>query len=183
MIYYQLFIRWKSEHPNPEPEEYVFLNTYNQPLKYQSVLKNIRIFGKQAGITKNLTPHIFRHTRITNVLRDGLPETLVKETFWGNTTTDMIKVYSHLTKEDSRDAFARIAGVEIKKNDSESILKPIVCTKCHTTMPPKSRFCATCGLPLTREAIIDVEQAKSVLDKKMKDDPSLSLRIVDRLNK
>lgn len=83
LIYCDTLAKWQSEHPNPSPDNYVFLNLHDKPLKYQNTLKTIKQFAADAGIEKHLTPHIFRHSRITFCLRHGMQETLLKKTFWG----------------------------------------------------------------------------------------------------
>lgn len=154
IMYRELLAQWQTEHPNPAPENYVFLNYHNKPLKYQSVLKNIREFCKAAEIERKITPHIFRHSRITHCLRRGMQETLCKKTFWGNESTDMLKVYSHLTPDDAEAAFAKMAGVEIADQEETTggSMEPVQCRECTHINPPGTHFCGRCGSKLTAEA-------------------------------
>jgi|LSQX01.1.fsa_nt_gb site-specific recombinase XerD len=153
IAYREHLAQWRTEHPNPAPENFVFLNNHNRPLKYQSIEKVIKGFCKSAGIEKHVTPHILRHSRVTHVLRAGMQETIAKKTFWGNVNTDMIGVYGHLTSDDARDEFARLAGIEIpEKEKAVSELQPVQCPSCHKVMPPGSGFCARCGMTLTAAA-------------------------------
>lgn len=153
IAYRELLAQWRTEHPDPRPDNLVFLNYHNKPLKYQSVAKSITEFAREAGIEKHVTPHILRHSRITHVLRKGMQETLCKKTFWGNENSDMLKVYSHLTAEDTEAAFARMAGVNIpEEEDQSAALDPVQCPQCHTINPPGSQHCCRCGIGLTAEA-------------------------------
>lgn len=180
IVYLEHFSKWRSEHPDPEnPDAHVFLNLHNRPLKYQNVMKYIKRFAHEAGIADTFIIHMLRHTRITDVLRNGMSETLAKKIFWGNPTTDMIKVYAHLTDNDSRNEMARLAGVSIPGAEPDTTLQPIQCTNCTHVMPPGSRFCGRCGNGLTQEAIKDAEQAKVILLKRMDENPALAFHILN----
>ncbi len=153
IAYRELLAQWRTEHPDPSPDNFVFVNYHNRPLKYQSIEKAIQGFCAEAGIQKHITPHIFRHSRVTHVLRAGMQETIAKKTFWGNINTDMVATYAHLTSDDAQDEFARLAGIEIPEREKAvSELQPVQCPTCHKVMPPGFRFCARCGLTLTAEA-------------------------------
>ena len=172
IMYCDTLAKWQSEHPDPSPENYVFLNLHNKPLKYQNTLKTIKQFAEEAGIERKITPHIFRHSRITFCLRNGMQETLLKKTFWGNETTDMLKIYSHLTPGDADEAFARMAGVELPEDaGEESKLKPVQCDQCHYVNAPGARFCSRCGKGLSEEARATVEGVKAELRDIMAEDP------------
>lgn len=181
IMYRELLSQWQTEHPDPKPDNYVFLNYHNKPLKYQSIAKNIKVFCKDAGIERKITPHIFRHSRITHVLRRGMQETLCKKTFWGNETTDMLKVYSHLTPDDAEAAFAKMAGVEIPEETVTGAMEPIQCNQCHTINPPGNRFCARCGLGLTPDARQSVEGVMTELQVLLGEDPALAIEAIQEL--
>jgi len=141
------------------------LNLHDNPLKYQSILKTIKQIVTDAGIERKITPHIFRHSRITHCLRKGMQETLCKKTFWGNENSDMLRIYSHLTPDDAEAAFAKMAGIEMPDDVvEETPLKPVQCTRCHNVNVPGSRFCSRCGLTLTAEAIQDYEASISFIE-------------------
>jgi len=53
--------------------------------------KVIKAAAKEAGITKNVTPHLFRHSRISHLLSEGMGETITKQICWGNQSTNMLK--------------------------------------------------------------------------------------------
>ncbi|MCK4269318.1 MAG: tyrosine-type recombinase/integrase [Methanogenium sp.] len=164
IMYREFLSQWQTEHPDPRADNYVFLNYHNAPLKYQSISKNIQKFCRDAGIERKITPHIFRHSRVTHVLRRGMQETLCKKTFWGNENTDMLKVYSHLTADDAEAAFAKMAGVEIPEETVTGAMEPAQCHQCHHINPPGSRFCARCGMALAPEAIEDYDKAISFVE-------------------
>ena len=149
--------RWMDYYPiEITPEKYIFLIARSEgkkPLTYDGVrwmLQNVR---KNAGITKRVTPHIFRHTRITDLMRMGVPEQTIKMLAWGTVTTDMLRVYAHLTPTDAENDLNRIMGIDTKneKPALADITTPIQCTGCGVINPKSNRFCGECGMPLAKE--------------------------------
>ena len=154
IMYRELLANWRSSYPgDPVGDAYVFLSNRGTPLKYNSVLRSVRNFARDAGIKRKIGLHTFRHSRITHVLRDGMQETLAKKAFWGNQSTPMIATYSHLVDEDLDAEFCRLAGVELPEEAQvNGAPEPVQCPNCHLVMPPGSRFCSRCGMTLTAEA-------------------------------
>jgi len=149
---------WRSAYPgDPVDDAFVFLTLRKEPLQYRGVSKALSGFVKAAGITKKVTLHSFRHSRITHVLRGGMQETLAKKAFWGNQSTDMIECYSHLVDEDIDDAFAELAGVDLGRTHENEAPEPTQCPQCHFVNPPGIRFCGRCGMTLTAEAAAAVD--------------------------
>jgi len=56
----------------------------------------------KAKITKNVTPHIFRHTSITRMLRNGMTDEQARA-HTGHKSTKAFERYDHLTSEDVGD--------------------------------------------------------------------------------
>ena len=156
---------WRAAYPgDPTGDNFVFLTTGGKPIQYRGVAKAVSNFVKAAGITKHVTLHSFRHSRITHALRGGMQETLAKKAFWGNQSTQMIECYSHLVDEDVDNAFAELAGVDLGHAHENEAPEPIQCSTCHFTNPPGARFCARCGITLTPSAIGDLEAAQRFVD-------------------
>lgn len=160
---------WKAEYPgDARGENFVFLNMYGKPLQYRGFSKAIKKFTKAAGIEKKVTPHTFRHTRVTHALRGGMQETIAKKIFWGNEVTSMIATYTHLARDDVRRACAELAGVTLPDVEAKSItLDPVQCSRCTHVNPPGTRFCGKCGLALTEEAQATYDRAISEADRRV----------------
>lgn len=157
---------WRAAYPgDPTGDNFVFLTTGGKPLQYRGVSKAISNFVKAAGITKHVTLHSFRHSRITHALRGGMQETLAKKCFWGNQSTQMIECYSHLVDEDVDNAFAELAGVDLGYAHENEAPEPTQCETCHFINPPGSLFCCRCGLGLTPDVRDEMEQAKRDVEK------------------
>jgi integrase len=153
---------WMDAYPKAiTPDAFVFLTSIgHQPLQYAGVLKQLRIIAKNAGITKHLTPHVFRHSRITHLIQKGMSESAIKLMCWGNLTTDQFKTYAHLCNGDIDRATAELNGIVTRETATTShALDPRQCTRCWTVNAPTARFCHACALPLTEESAAEVSTA------------------------
>ena len=107
----------------------------------------------------------FRHTRITDLMRLGVPEQTIKMLAWGTVTTGMLRVYAHLTPTDAENDLNRIMGITTKdeKPALADITTPIQCTGCGIINPKSNRFCGECGTPLLKKNKETHEQLMEML--------------------
>jgi integrase/recombinase XerD len=152
---------WRNDYPLPvTPDAFVFLSNKKAPLGYNGLAKQIRVIAKRAGITKHITPHIFRHTRATILIRQGYGEAIVKKLLWGNLNSKMFSTYLHLVDSDVERVIAEKAGI-ITKEERSKTLEARQCPRCFTVNGPTRGFCDTCGCELSEEAANKVMQAKT----------------------
>jgi len=155
--------QWKNDYPYPLTEDgYVFLtNGKHEQLQYNGLKKQLNILAKRAGIEKHITPHIFRHSRITHLIKQKYPESVIKLMMWGDINSKMFHTYAHLSNSDIENTIAEKAGViATGMHKKSTALEPRQCPRCFTVNGPTQLFCGTCGLELTEEAINKVKQAK-----------------------
>ena len=174
-------IKWKEDYPGGSytREDYVFVSSKKNPLQYRAVHKMISIASKRAGIDKHITPHIFRHSRITHLVKDGVGEAIIKEICWGNQSTDMMRTYSHITPDHILDAIASKYGFvpsENKKID-KSHFEPVMCPRCKTINGPTIKYCGECGNPLHEDIIQEYEE----LERLILTNPSALMKIAKML--
>ena len=150
---------WKSDYLYPiEENSLVFVNTEHHHFNHATITKRIRAIAQRAGITKKITAHIFRHSRITHMQRKNVPEQTIKTIAWANQKTKMLATYSHLCDADvDKDIFAMYGITEVNALESH-VMDPRQCAHCGTVNSPTSNYCGVCGLPLTPEAAITTEQ-------------------------
>ena len=173
--------QWKNEYPLPITDDgYVFLTAgRHQQLQYRGVTKQFEKIAKRAGIQKNVTPHIFRHSRITHLINDGFKESMIKMMMWGSVDSEMFKAYAHLTAGDIDTEIARQAGIILPdKRDQSTCLEPRQCPVCHTINAPTQCFCGNCGTELTETAKHELRSAKTQIDSFMKNPESIDEMII-----
>lgn len=157
----QYLAAWKAEYPLPMSRDaLVFVGNINYlPLKYESVIKQLRLIAKRAGVEKHIRGHLFRHSRITHLLQKGAGESIVKKMAWGGETR-MLERYSHLTDADTKQVLAELAGVVPPGSKRRSkILEPVQCARCAEINTPGTNFCRKCGLEMTETAVDEKRSA------------------------
>lgn len=94
----------------------VFVSLYRRPtgeyapLTESGITQMITTLGQRTGLAKKVTPHVFRHTAATMMLRRGMNPLLVAQVL-GHSSLQMItRVYSHLTPSDAHEALMQALG-------------------------------------------------------------------------
>jgi len=145
-------------------------NHRGRPFVYTSLRNLLRKIAKRAGIEKRVNPHIFRHSRASE-LANKLTESQLNEFFGWVQGSDMTRVYVHLSGRNLDNALL----------ESQENTKPIACLKCGQQIPKGYKFCFSCGLPLNTQATfnkaigmdkleellsrIDIEKLEKLLEK------------------
>jgi integrase/recombinase XerD len=132
-------------------------------MEYSTIRKILLRAVQNAGITKHVHPHLFRDSRITHMVSQGYQESVIKESMWGNVTTEMFRTYVKLSEQNIDDEFLSKAGIEVKKEEKEEPIKPRLCGNCHHHNAPTDNFCSKCGFGLTDDAKGEVKTAKDLL--------------------
>jgi integrase/recombinase XerD len=85
----------------------LFVNQWGAPLSKQIIDIIVRTYAKRARIAKHVTPHTFRHTFATELVRNG---------------ADIVSVSKMMGHSDVRitQVYIRVAGIEVKNTHSES---------------------------------------------------------------
>jgi integrase len=94
-----------------KPEDYVFLEcppTRGQPLAYPAVYAIFKRLSQKIG-TK-VTPHLFRHTHATQLLKAGWSPVLVQKRLGHAHVNTTIDTYVHLADEDLKVAFENFSS-------------------------------------------------------------------------
>src|SRR3990172_20558 len=84
----------------------LFVSQLGTPLSGQVVEITVRAYAKAAGINKRVTPHVFRHTFATQLVKNGADITAVQKML-GHSDLSVTHIYT------------RVAGVEVKRTHKD----------------------------------------------------------------
>lgn len=86
----------------PGNEDILFLNRRGKKLSRVMIFMIIKEAAKNAGITKNISPHTFRHSFATHLVEGGADLRAVQEML-GHESIITTEIYTHLNREYLRD--------------------------------------------------------------------------------
>lgn len=149
---------WLANHPfRNDPEaplwvHYQFSNTPRQ-MQYGTIRYLLQRYLRQAGVTKRVYPHLFRHSRATYVLASGImTEQAAKVYFGWVPNTDQLATYSHLVDQDANDAILRENNLT-REQKAQQLLAPRACSICGELNQPDTVYCTKCS------AVLDLKKA------------------------
>ena len=170
--------RWKDQYHGgePKPNDLVFPSKPGgtEPLWYNSVQNMIDTAAKRAGIERKVTPHIFRHSRITHYKQDGISDSSVKLLAWGDIGSNMLATYAHLTVDDADRELMQHYGIVSAEDlaQTDDTLTPLQCKQCGMLNPHSHEFCGGCGAALRAETANTMAQLQHLIES----DPQLMQR-------
>jgi integrase len=175
--YYGYLAAWKADyHPGtPKGNARVFVTGTGKILSRQYFDSIIARAAQTAGL-KGVFPYIIRHSRITAMVTQKIPESVIKLQAWGNIATPMMATYTHLSNDQMDDVLLETAGVKRVGRPKGPSMKPVQCPHCSTVNVPGAQFCTRCGRSLTEEAESEEEEVR-----KFAADPAKLRRLADFL--
>lgn len=154
---------WANVHPRAEETEaplFVSLSarTYGKRLSRSSLYNIVRKLAKKAGIKKRVYPHLFRHTRSTELVGMTSEAYLRKIQGWTKTSR-MPALYVHLSGKDVEREVLRIHGITPEEK-FRHVLETRICPNCGKENRPDAFLCTSCGSPLrkTKQALQIIPQ-------------------------
>ena len=83
---------------------FLFLNNRGQKLSRMSLWKIVNKYSLKAGISKRVSPHMFRHSFATQLIRGGASLRAVQEKL-GHSDISTTQIYTHLDKNELKKVY------------------------------------------------------------------------------
>ncbi|MBN1134391.1 MAG: tyrosine-type recombinase/integrase [Methanosarcinaceae archaeon] len=146
----------------------------SRPITYAGVLRQLKVIAQKAGIKRRIHPHLFRHTRATE-LANHLTEQQLKKQFGWTQASNMAARYVHLSDRDVEKAILKASGVDISE-DGDNMPKAVKCPRCREFNPPNASYCFKCGLLLSQPLTDENEQYVKELVAALQKNPQILLK-------
>lgn len=102
--HYLTVVRQQLLHGKPEAAAELFVTGWGGPMTRERFYEIIVAYGKSAGISKRVTPHMLRHSFATHLLNNGTDLRIVQELL-GHADISTTQIYTHLDVERLREVY------------------------------------------------------------------------------
>lgn len=98
-------------------EDYLFLNRFGKGLSRVAVFNIVKQLAKKAGMGKTVSPHTFRHSFATELIKGGANLRAVQEML-GHSSILTTEIYTHLDREFLRDTIRKYHPMSRKNTEN-----------------------------------------------------------------
>lgn len=102
--HYLTVVRPQLLHGKPDKAAELFVTGWGGPMTRERFYEIIVAYGKSAGISKRVTPHMLRHSFATHLLNNGTDMRIVQELL-GHADISTTQIYTHLDVERLREVY------------------------------------------------------------------------------
>lgn len=186
---------WLQNHPFKDNlDSPLWINhgqrNHNEAMVYSTARKLLESTFERAKLLKKHNPHLFRHSRAT-YLANHFTEFQMNQYLGWVQGSNMPATYVHLSGRETDSTLFALNGIKSKKEEKESLLKPIKCSRCDTLNNYDAKYCSKCAgiLDIKTALEIEEERRKEIQEKPhyemfsmLMKDPSFKEFITNRLN-
>jgi len=183
-------LEWAEVHPRgDDPEAPLFpsltTNHFGEKLNRRSINKIIKGLAQKAGIKKRVYPHLFRHTRATE-LTAYVNESYLRQICGWSRMSPTPAFYIHLSGRDVEREILRIHGL-VPPQELKPILSKRKCPTCEHENDPHRLYCEACGAPLKAGAVVlrELSEAHEVASRQKETERRIERmeKVIERLLK
>ncbi|MHC1575988.1 MAG: tyrosine-type recombinase/integrase [Methanosarcinaceae archaeon] len=155
---------WLTVHPDKDnPEAPLWPSRQNSMLSYSAMFTMLRRVAKAANVQKRIYPHLFRHSRSTELASHLTQSQMEQHLGWVH-GSNMPAVYIHMSGKETDSAILKMHGVDIEPDDEPS--KPLTARKCPTCghiNAPDTRWCGQCGSAMTEDVALEADEQENIV--------------------
>jgi len=158
---------WLQCHPdkeNPDAPLWAGMGQTNRGnmLKYGAFKRIIRNMAAKANVKKRCNPHLFRHSRATQ-LANHLTELQMDKYFGWTFGSKMPCTYVHMSGRDLDASIFELNGIRPEEKANTPEIQPKLCPRCSTINTYDAKFCKTCAGALDAQTAMELnEKSKSM---------------------
>lgn len=90
----------------PDGHDYLFVNNQGKRLSRQGFFKLLKKLALNVGITKDISPHTFRHSFATHLLENGVDLRMVQDLL-GHEDISTTQIYTHVNQKHIKDIYLK----------------------------------------------------------------------------
>lgn len=160
----QLYINQKHGKTN----DYLFPARYVEtPLTRRGTQNMIDRIAEKAGIERHIHPHLFRHSKLTDLCKQGVGEMELRLfAGWENTSTQPA-TYLHLSMAHIDSKILALHGI-IPEKEKEVKITTKTCPRCQTVNAFDSIYCRSCSFVLDNQEALNIEKKANEEKEQMK---------------
>jgi integrase/ribosomal protein L37AE/L43A len=168
--YREHLARYLSERPAVGGDDRVFVPLRSRyDFKPNAIRMMLATVQRRSGVNKKISPHLLRHSGLTQKAVDGMNPVTMSMIGWGQPVSKMLSVYTHLSGgnvvNSAMDLYGQ-AGEQVKKEPRRAPQ----CPQCgNTDITPDMDYCSKCGQGLTEKAKSKAQEVQDDLDRRIKE--------------
>jgi integrase/recombinase XerD len=135
-------------------------NTSHERLQQVGLRRFVERIASAAHLNKKITPYTFRHTRLTDLAREGANEALLSQLAGWRPGSRMPAVYIHLSKRDQKPALKKLLGLSTMETP-KVVQAPKTCENCQEVNLSDAKVCQRCKMALDTKTAAEMLQKES----------------------
>ena len=128
-----------------------------QKMDYSVVYSRLKMITRDAGITKRIHPHLFRHSRATLLAASQIGQAPFESQMGWIHGTKQTATYVHMAGTEQDAAVLKAYGIDVTEQVPGEA-KPKVCSRCNELNASDATYCRKCWLPFDLKTALEQEK-------------------------